>query len=94
MPVLIAVIVRRPVAWFVAHFCVLANGCYLALAWVTGDHHLDTPRLFAAGCPSWAVVLYCFVSISVGYVGFRRACVRVLTPRDRDSGPVYRIPNA
>lgn len=80
VPLLIAVGVRRPAAWFVAHFCVLANGCYLALAWVTGDNLLDTPRLFAAGCPAWAVALYCLATISVGYVGFRRGCVRVLTP--------------
>jgi hypothetical protein len=79
-PLLVAVIVRRPAAWFVAHFCILANGCYLALAWMTGDNHLDTPRLLAAGCPIWVIVAYCLVTITGGYIGFRRACVRVLTP--------------
>lgn len=88
VPIMVASIIRRPSAWFVAHFCVLANGVYLALAWITGDNHLDTHRLFAAGCPAWAVAAYCVVTIGVGYVGFRKACVNALKPI------VYRIPSA
>ncbi|MEM1446270.1 MAG: hypothetical protein AAGF84_09460 [Planctomycetota bacterium] len=59
-------------AWFVADFCVLANGAYLALAWWSGNATLDTARLLEAGVhPAW-IVAYCALTIGVGYVCFRR----------------------
>jgi hypothetical protein len=33
VPYLVAALVRRPLAWFVADFCLLANGVYLAISW-------------------------------------------------------------
>src|SRR5690606_36868535 len=44
-PLAIAAAVRRDWVSFIAHFCLLANGCYLAAAWLDGGAHLDTTRL-------------------------------------------------
>lgn len=79
VPLAVAGLVRRGWAWFVAYFCVLANGSYLATAWVTGDRFLDTPKLLDHGTHPATVAAYCVVTIGGGYVGFRRQCVRVLT---------------
>ena len=52
----------------------LANGAYLAAAWVTGDRLLDTPRLLAAGVsPVW-VGLFVAAACGAGYVRFRDDC--------------------
>jgi hypothetical protein len=87
VPAAAAAVIRRPAAWFVADFCLLANGGYLALAWLSGEPQLDTPRLLAAGThPAW-VVLYCSLTIPVGYARFRSDCVRVLLGRRQDATP-------
>ena len=52
LPVLLALVLRHRWSWFVAWFCVLANGAYLATAWYAGDALLDTSRMFAAGALS------------------------------------------
>ena len=73
-PLAAALLIRRRRAWFLADFCLLANGCYLAAAWVTGDRLLDTPRLLAAGArPVW-IGLFVVGSCGVGYVRFRADC--------------------
>ncbi|MGV3485574.1 MAG: hypothetical protein ACO1RT_14245 [Planctomycetaceae bacterium] len=78
-PIAIAALVRRRVAWFVADFCLVANGGYLALAWLSGDRFLDTPRLLAAGThPAW-IAVYCIVTISIGYIRFRADCMSILS---------------
>jgi hypothetical protein len=82
VPVVVAFMVRRPWMWFVADFCVLANGSYLAVAWVTGDRLLDTPKLLGHGAHPAAIAMFCVLTIGVGYVRFRRQCVRVLSPPD------------
>lgn len=73
-----ASLTRHREMWFVSHFCTLANGVYLALAWLTGDRWLDTARLLDEGASSVAVGIYCLTTICCGYVGFRRACMRLL----------------
>jgi hypothetical protein len=80
VPLAFAGIARRPWAWFVAHFCLLANGSYLAIAWATGDRLLDTPKMLEKGASTTLIAAYCVLAIGVGYVGFRRQCIRVLTP--------------
>lgn len=65
---------------FVADFCLLANGSYLATAWWSADRFLDTPRLLEAGSGSLSIGIYCAVTISVGYIRFRNDCVKVLSP--------------
>ena len=49
LPLAAALLVRRQWVWFIAYFCLLANGLYLAAAWASGERFLDTP-----GCWSTA----------------------------------------
>ncbi|ELP33740.1 hypothetical protein RBSWK_02286 [Rhodopirellula baltica SWK14] len=79
VPVFAAAVIRRRPVWFVADFCILANGSYLALAWVAGDPHLDTPRLFQSGATTLSVVAYCILTICLGYVRFRNGCIFYLS---------------
>lgn len=76
-PMVTAALVRRPWCWFIADFCLLANGIYLALAWIEGDRFLDTPRLLESGTPPILIALYCLLTIGFGYVRFRKDCVEV-----------------
>ncbi|WP_430451888.1 hypothetical protein [Rhodopirellula europaea] len=75
VPIVFAVAIRIRVVWIVADFCLLANGSYLALAWLAGDPHLDTPRLFQSGATTFSVAAYCVVAICLGYVRFRDDCI-------------------
>jgi len=79
-PVLFSAWIRKRWVWFLADFCLIANGGYLALAWVSGDRHLDTPRLLDAGANPATIVLYCIVTIGAGYVWFRSDCIHFLAP--------------
>jgi hypothetical protein len=81
LPAAAAALVRRPLGWFVADFCLLANGSYLALAWWSGESYLDTARLLAAGTPPWLLATFCLLTIVPGYIRFRNDCVAVLSPR-------------
>jgi len=83
LPLVVALLVRRNWMWFIAHFCLLANGSYLAIAWFTGERHLDTARLLAQGAHPVTIALYCVATIGVGYFGFRNQCIRVLSPADK-----------
>ncbi len=78
VPTLFAMLVRRDWSWFIAYFCILANGLYLATAWYSGDKYLDTPKLLEHGAHPITIALYCAVTIGFGYVGFRQQCLRVL----------------
>ncbi|MGL4552665.1 MAG: hypothetical protein ACRC33_15940 [Gemmataceae bacterium] len=80
VPLAAALVVRRDGGWFVASFCLLANGSYLAAAWASGERYLDTARLLQHGAHPATIAAYCAVTIGAGYVMFRRQCVRVLTP--------------
>ncbi len=79
VPVSIAILFRANWIWFIANFCVLANGLYIATAWVTGDRFLDTPKLLESGAHPVSIGLYCLLTIVTGYLGFRRSCALVLT---------------
>ena len=76
-PVLIAVVGIRVWLWFVAHFCLLCNGVYLATAWFTGDSFLDTTKLLEHGANPWWIVLFCVATIVPGYIGIKRSFVRL-----------------
>ncbi|MGB7326727.1 MAG: hypothetical protein WBD31_17765 [Rubripirellula sp.] len=82
----VAAVIRRRWAWFIADFCMLANGCYLALAWISGDRFLDTPRMLAAGVAPAAIAAYCVVTISIGYARFRADCITLLCPSNIKTG--------
>ncbi len=74
LPVILALILRHRWIWFVAWFCMLANGAYLATAWYSGDALLDTNRMFAAGASRSSVAAFIAISLVAGYPKFRRAC--------------------
>ena len=87
VPLGIAMTVQREWMWFIANFCVLANGAYIATAWFTGDRYLDTPKLLEHGSSPISIAVYCLLTIGFGYVGFRRSCIAALavpTPTDTD----------
>lgn len=80
LPLLVACLWRRQEAWFVAWFCLLANGLYLAVgACVPGDE-LDTAKLLKAGASPISIGFYVVVTISVGYVGLRRSLMELFSP--------------
>lgn len=85
VPCGLAFLVRRDCMWFIAHFCVLANGAYLATAWVSGDQYLDTPKLLEHGAHPITIAIYCVLTIGVGYVGFRRSCIRIFAEATHES---------
>ena len=74
MSFVLALTFRKRAFWFIAYFCGLANGLYLAVAWVSGDRYLDTPKLLEHGAWPASVLAFCVVTIIVGYVGFRHEC--------------------
>jgi hypothetical protein len=79
LPVAVAMIVNRDWMWFIANFCVLANGAYIAAAWLSGDRYLDTPKLLEHGASPISIAVYCVLTIGFGYLGFRRSCIVALT---------------
>ncbi len=87
VPLIAASIIRKRWAWFVADFCLIANGGYLALAWLSGDHFLDTTRLLAGGAHPASIVVYCFLTIGFGYFWFRSDCIHFLETRTESGEP-------
>ena len=79
VPGLMAMVLRYSWTRFIADFCLLANGLYVALSGVAGDRLLDTPRLLDAGASPIGIVAFCALTIGVGYVRFRGDCVAVLS---------------
>lgn len=79
VPGIVSLCVRALAVRFVADFCVLANGCYLATAYFSADHFLDTQRLLSAGAPAWTIWAFCLATISFGYPRFRADCIDMLT---------------
>ena len=94
VPLAIAMLTRRPWMWFIAHFCLLANGAYLAIAWFSGDRYHDTPKLLENGAHPSTIAIYCMLTISFGYIGFRRSWFGVLTSTDVGPQPAHSDCNA
>ncbi len=78
VPLGVALIVRREWMWFLAHFCLLANGAYLATAWISGDRFLDTRRLLDAGAWPISIGAYCLLTVGWGYFRFRANIITLL----------------
>ncbi len=76
VPLGIARLIRRDSAWLIAWFCMLANGTYLATAWISGDRYLDTTKLLEHGAHPGTITAYCLLTIGLGYSGFRRQCIQ------------------
>lgn len=67
VPLTVALLLRQYWMWFIANFCLLANGVYIAAAWFSGDRYLDTPQLLAHGAHPFTIALYCTLTIGGGY---------------------------
>ncbi len=78
IPVALALVVRTRWIWFIAYFCMLANGSYIATAWVSGDRYLDTPKMLEHGAHPISLAVYCLLTIGFGYFGLRRHSAFVL----------------
>ncbi len=57
-------------------FRILANGVYLAAAWVSGDSYPDTRNSLSTRIRQRLVERIILVTIGFGYVGFRRQWIR------------------
>ncbi|MCC9602314.1 hypothetical protein LOC67_17300 [Stieleria sp. JC731] len=84
-PVVLASLIRNRYAWLIADFCILANGTYLTLAWFAGDQLLDTARLINAGAHEISIAAFCAVTVTVGYLRFRKDCINLLRPSDPET---------
>ena len=92
LPLALAVVIRQAWMWFIATFCVLANGVYLATAWLSGDRFLDTPRLLEHGAHPATIVVYCLLTIVLGYLGLRRQTLHFF--RSSSTASAARRPDA
>jgi hypothetical protein len=79
LPALVALSVRRPAIAFVAWFCVVANASYLVFGYFGGDGELDSTRMIRAGARPIEVLFPAIIALAVGYWGFRRACIGLMT---------------
>jgi hypothetical protein len=86
-PLAVAMFFRTPAIWFVADFCLLANGIYLAIAWIAGDSHLDTTRILKHGGSPVLVAMFCLISVGAGYFRFRRDVIAVFSDANPDHRP-------
>ena len=83
LPLIAAAIAKQRWLWFIAYFCLLANGGYLATAWISGERFLDTPRLLHHGAHPATIAAFCVATIATGYYGFRKECIRLLSAEKR-----------
>jgi hypothetical protein len=79
VPLLLAAAIRNRATRFIADFCLIANGTYLAVSAFSSDPHLDTQRLLRAGERPLVIALYCLVTIGIGYFRFRNDCISVFS---------------
>jgi hypothetical protein len=71
VPLATASLLKRPAVWFVAWFCVTANGIYLLLGYYSGDNELDSYKILQMGTPDWILVAVGSAMTLAGYTGFR-----------------------
>lgn len=78
VPVGMWLLIRHPVLEFIAAFCVVANGLYLAASWASPDRFLDTPRLLTHGAHPLSIAGFCLATLTIGYPWLRQICWRLL----------------
>ncbi|MDF1843199.1 MAG: M50 family metallopeptidase [Rubripirellula sp.] len=74
VPLGIAVLIKRPATWFIAWFCLLANGLYLLLGLLSGGPELDTNKLIRAGSSTAALAIIALIATTFGYWKLRGVC--------------------
>jgi hypothetical protein len=79
LPLLGASVLRHPECWFVAWFCVVANGTYLLLGYYSGDGELDSTKLIRAGARPVELIAAVAITVPLGYLKIRASCVDVIT---------------
>ena len=79
VPLLVAAIVRLPACWFVAWFCVVANGTYLLLGYLGGDGELDSVKMLRCGARPAELLGAVVVMLPLGYIKFRQFCVDLMS---------------
>lgn len=80
-PVALALCLQRDWAWFIAYFCLIANGAYIVIAWFSPGDQLDTTKLINHGAHPITILLYCTLTLGTGYIGFRQSCFRFFVRR-------------
>ena len=99
VPLATASIAGKRWVWFIADFCLMANGGYLALAWLSSDRFLDTPRLLNAVRIRHRLLYFACCRLALATFGsvltafttlhrHRRAENQALHPIRREPGPV------
>ncbi len=83
VPLMIAVCTGKPMIWFIAWFCVLANAVYLLLGYFSGDAELDSTKIIKAGSPAMLLFLFVAMTGPVSYVAFRQQCVDLMSNPQR-----------
>ena len=79
VPLLSAAIIRRPACWFVAWFCLVANGSYLLLGYLSGAGELDSTKMIRAGARPVELLGAVIVMLPLGYIKFRQSCVNLIS---------------
>ncbi|MEE2934681.1 MAG: hypothetical protein VYA84_01650 [Planctomycetota bacterium] len=74
VPLGIACFVKRPATWFIAWFCLLANGLYLLLGLFIGGSELDTNKLIRAGSSTVILAIIALSATTFGYWKLRGVC--------------------
>ncbi|MFO0943880.1 MAG: hypothetical protein U0930_24350 [Pirellulales bacterium] len=83
IPIVLSLLVRRAEVRYIASFCVLANGLYIASAALTDDRLLDTAKLLEHGANWWQIVLFCAFTVTPGYFWYRRELLQQWHQRNR-----------
>ncbi len=79
VPIAAAMLIRRPAIWFIAWFSLLANAAYLILGYFAGDAELDSSKMVDAGTHPMALIAISAIPLVVGYVGFRKSCIDLMS---------------
>ena len=80
VPLAMACLVQRKAVWFIAWFCLLANGLYLFLGLFSDGSELDTRKMIRAGTPTTVVAFIAAAAAAFGYWKFRQIVIEMLQP--------------
>ena len=80
LPLIVALGIGHRWLWFIADFCLLANGVYIAAGWISRDSYLDTIRLLDNGASPVTLIAFCATTIGFGYGRFRARVREILSP--------------
>ena len=79
IPLVSAAAIGRKAVWYVAWFCLLANGIYLLIGYVVDDGELDSTKMIRAGARPVELLVVSTVMVLIGYIKFRQSCIGVIS---------------